>query len=166
VLLVADELQPQFATLLDALHEGERALVLGALLAATRLEPSAERRMVRLKRLLEASPEATRSFYWLEAEPLAGTSGDDANLALLGLARGLPPTLRPMTLRTLRTAVKGVQEVFKCAMAYVALSELTRLTPDELREAELCAARIPDDVLRVITLKRLEQVTSGGHALR
>lgn len=158
VLRVADELQPQFAALMEALHEGERALVLGSLLAATRLEPLAERRVVRLKRLLEVSPESARSFYWLEAEPLAGTGGDDASLALLGLARGLPLTLRPMTLRTLRTAVRGVQEVFKRAMAYVALSELTRLTLDERLEAELCATRIPDDLLRVMTLKRLEKI--------
>jgi hypothetical protein len=158
VLLVADELQPQFATLLDALHEGERTLVLGSLLAATRLEPSAERRIVRLKRLLEVSPETVQGVYWLEAETFATTGGDDARLSLLGLVKQLPVTLQPATLRTLKKAVHGVEEVFKRATAFVALSELTWLSNDERREAEQCAARIPDTLLRVMTLKRLEKI--------
>ncbi len=158
VLLVADEMHPQFATLMNALREGERPLVLGTLLAATRLEPFPERRILRLKRLLEVSPETVKGVYWLEAETLVTTGSDDAKLTLLGLARNLPPTLQPMTLRSLKIAVQGVEEVFKRAMAFVALAELTWLSNDELREAEACAERIPDTLLRVMTLERLEKI--------
>jgi hypothetical protein len=157
VLRVADETNPQFEALVNTLTESERALVLGTLLAATRLEPSAERRLLRLKQLLRVMPEESRGLFWAEAEGLSKEGSDDTPLILLGVARGL--TLKsPIVLTTLRKAVKRVQDVFKRAMALIALSELTQLSNSEWREAERCARRIPDETLRIMTLIRLSKV--------
>ena len=156
VLRVADETSPQFQALMAVLTEVERALMLGALLEASRLDPLAERRLWRLKQLLTVMPEASRGLFWPEAE-LLWESGEDAPLLLLGIARDLPLTVRPLALQSLRTAVKRVPNVYKRAMAFIALSELTQLSDTEWREAELCASRIPDDLLRTMALTRLSK---------
>ena len=158
VLNLADESHPHFCELLDALRDGERTLVLGALLEATRLEPDSERRLLRLNRLVKVIPQASRSFYWPEAEALAEQGGDDAQLALLGFVRELSPLARPLTAGTLRRAAGKVQNAFKRAMAFVSLADLTGLSRDDLTEAEASAARIPDETLRIMTFTRLAQL--------
>ena len=158
VLGVADELAPRFAELMGALRDGERALVLGALVEASRLEPDPERRLLRLKRLVQTFPQDSRSLYWPEAEALAERGGDDAQLALLGFARELPPPARPLTSDTLKRAVRKVRNAFKRAVAFLSLAELTTLSREDLLEAEASAARIPDDTLRAMTLTRLSRL--------
>ena len=162
VLGVADEAHPQFVELMTQLRDGERALVLGLLIEASRLDPSAERRLLRLKRLVKIIPPPGRSLYWLEAERLAEQGGDDAQLTLLGFARELPSSARPLTLGTLRKSVKKVRNSFKRVMAFISLSELTPLTPKDRGEAEVSAARIPDETLRIMTLTRLEKLRFDG----
>lgn len=157
VLGVADELAPRFPELMAALRDGERALVLGALLEASRLDPDPERRLLRLQRLMKALPPASRGVYWPEAEALAEQGGDDAQLTLLGFVRDLPLPARSASAAALKRAVRRVRDGFKRALAFVALGELTPLGPDDLHEAEVSAARIPDTALRTMTLMRLAQ---------
>lgn len=158
VLDIADELAPNFAALVGVLRDGERALVLGALIEASRLDPLPERRLLRLKRLVQVIPQAGRGLYWPEAEALAEQGGDDAQLTLLGFVRTLPLPARPLTLDTLRRAAAKMRDAFKRALAFMSLAEMTRLTQDELREAEMSALRIPDETLRIMTLARLSQL--------
>ena len=158
VLGVADELAPRFAELMGVLRDGERALILGALIEVSRLDPLPERRLLRLKRLVRVIPQDSRSLYWREAEALAEQGGDDAQLALLGFVRELPLLARPLTLYTLRRAVKKVRNAFKRALAFISLSELTKLSRDDLREAEVSAELIPDETLRIMTFTRLSQL--------
>lgn len=153
VLKTADETNPHFKDVLAALSESEQALVIGTLLEASRLDPSAERRLWRLNQLLKVMPETSRGLFWAEAESLQ--TGEDATLILLGMVKALPGNFQPLALKNLRTAVRRVPDVFKRAMAYLALSELTKLSSPEWREAELCASRIPNDILRIMTQTRL-----------
>lgn len=161
VLGVADESHPQFADLMAQLRDGERALVLGLLIEASRLDPSAERRLLRLRRLVQVIPQDSRSLYWLEAQQLAEQGGDDAQLTLLGFARELPSSVLTLTLDTLRHSIRKVSSNFKRVMAFISLSELTPLDAADLNEAEVSAARIPDEALRIMTLTRLAKVRSG-----
>ncbi len=158
MLNLADETHPYFAGLLGALRDGERTLVLGALLEASRLEPNSERRLLRLNRLVKVLPQASLGFYWPEAEALAEQGGDDAQLALLGFVRELPPPARPLTVDTLRRALGKVGNAFKRAITFAALAELVELSKGDLVEAGVSAARIPDETLRVMTLTRLSQL--------
>ena len=160
VLNLADASHPNFADLMDSLHDGEQTLVLGTLIEASRLEPDPERRLLRLKKLVKVIPQDSRPLYWPEAEALAEQGGDDAQLALLGFVRDLPPPVRPLTLDTLRRAVRKVRSMFKRAAAFIALADITQLSQEDVREAEVSAARIPEETLRIMTLTRLSQLKS------
>jgi len=160
VLNLADALHPQFAELVSRLRDGERTLILGTLIEASRLEPVPERRLLQLKSLVKVIPQDSRPLYWPEAEALAEQGGDDAQLLLLGFVRDLPPPARPQTLATLRRAVRKVRNVFKRSVAFIALADITSLSQDDLHEAEVSAARIPDEPLRILTLTRLSKLES------
>ena len=151
-LMFADELHPHFGELLGSLRARERELILGARFAALGLSDP-ERRLLRLYRLVKLSPLDSRSRYWLKAEALAGRGGDDAQLILLGFVRALPQTARPPTLGGLQCAVRKVQNASKRALAFVAFADIMRLSEDDLREAKVSAARIPDETLRIMVLK-------------
>ncbi len=162
VVRVADELAPRFAELIGALRDGERTLVLGTLLQASRLDPNPERRLLRLARLLRVLPPASRALYWPEAEALAALGGDDAQLALVGIARGLPAASRQSTLTSLRRAAGRVDHAFKRALALVALAELTAPSRTGVREAAAAARRVPDLTLRILVHERIAQIDGHG----
>jgi hypothetical protein len=158
VLDIIDEQNPLFLELMSALREGERNLILGALLETYQLDPDPERRLLKLKRLLEGMPRAGRSLYWSEAQTLAEQGGDDAQLILLGLARQLPTSVLPATLRSLRKSIRQVDNIFKRTMAFVALAEMAPLNDEDLSEAKRSAELIPDASLRAMALARLKSL--------
>ncbi|MCA9839721.1 MAG: hypothetical protein KC422_22630 [Trueperaceae bacterium] len=155
VMDIISEQNPLFLELIKSLREGERNLILGALLETYQLDPDPERRLLKLKRLLEGMPQAGRSLYWPEAQMLAEQGGDDAQLMLLGLARQLPSRVLPATGKSLRQSVRKVKDAFKRTMAFVALAEMIRLTEQDLSEAKRSAELIPDASLREMALARL-----------
>ncbi len=158
ILNSVDEQNPLFSQLIRSLREGERNLILGALLETYQLDPDPERRLLKLKRLLENMPMASRSLYWSEAQTLAEQGGDDAQLLLLGVARQLPGRVLPATLQSLRRSIRKVDDAFKRTMAYIALAEMSPLNDPDLSEAKRSADFIADASLRAMALARLANV--------
>ena len=160
VLNVADESHPLFSDLIHELGEGERVLVLGVLIEASRLEPDNELRLWRLKRLTSVIPKGSRSLYWSEAEELSKAGGDDAQLALLGFVRQLPESAQALTFDALKQSIQKVSNPFKKAMAFASLSEFVTLSQKDINDAEQSAAQIPNSILRVMTTTRLRELKS------
>lgn len=158
VLNIVDESHALFRDLIKELSEGERLLVLGILIEASRLEPDKERRLLRLKHITSVIPKGSRSLYWSEAAALSQDGGDDAQLALLGFVRQLPETAQATTYERLKEAIRQVNNPYKKAMAFASLSELVALDQSDFQEAEYSAARIPNPILRTITTTRLSEL--------
>jgi hypothetical protein len=158
-LLAADERDHRFEELLATLHDDERALLIGSRLERSRREPNPARRLHRLLRLATALPSDQRVVYWSEAAALATRGGDDAQLELIGFARGLPPAVRARLSATLRRSVARVRDPYKRAMALVAVADTSGpATANDAAAARRSADRIPDATLREAALSRLRAV--------
>jgi hypothetical protein len=158
-LVVADEHDRRFRELLAALSDDERALVIGSRLDRSRRDPNPTRRLQRLLRLVTALPSEQRVVYWSEAAALATRGGDDAQLELIGFARGLPTAARTQLTASLQRSAARVRNPYKRAMALVALADIGGApTADDAAAARRSAARIPDATLREAALVHLRNV--------
>jgi len=160
VLNIADESHPLFADLIKELSEGERLLVMGILIEASRLEPDNDLRLLKLKRLISVIPKGSRSLYWSEALALSKNGSDDTQLALLGFVRQLPETAQATTYDTLKQSIQKVKHPYKRAMAFASLSEFISLGQEDFQDAEKSARQIPNNLLRIMTTNRLKELKS------
>lgn len=158
-LELADEQNPNFASLLKVLTNGEQVLILAHLLEASRLEQDPDKRLLRLSLLLDLIPEDVRFIYWSEASDLASKGGDDAQLLLINLANRLSRKAQRTTFQELTEAVDRLKEPYKHTQATVLLLELG-VAPSSLKLKKVFrqAKSIPDPILRMATQNRLEKL--------
>ena len=161
VVRVADELAPRFAELIGALRDGERTLVLGTLLQASRLDPNPERRLLRLARLLRVLPPASRALYWPEAEAPPRSAATTHSSRWWGSPVGSRRRRGSRRSRACGAQRQGGSRVQaragpRCAGGATAPSRTG------VREAAAAARRVPDLTLRILVHERIAQIDGHG----
>jgi hypothetical protein len=160
ILEFANEQNAKFSQLIQKLKSSEQIFILAAFFESIRQDSDPENRLLRLRSLVEATPEEVRGFYWPEAEKLAHLGGDDAKLSLIGLAKTLNQDAKEIALKDLKAIVKKVNEPFKRSMAVAVLSSLGALISEQDRtEAQNAAYLIPNQTLRALSLSQLNLIT-------
>jgi len=155
----ANERDHQFIELINVLTDGEKALILGAFIEATRLDPNADRRLLRLKALLSAIPTKIRAFYWHEAQNLAEFGNDDTKLLLIGLVAKFQKEDRMIIFDKLINITNKIKEPFKHAMAFAVINDLGgQISELQLKQAKNAANTIPDESLKEMVLARLDEL--------
>jgi hypothetical protein len=119
-------------------------------LAAIRADPLPRRRLLRLRNLVRALPADAREAHWAEACAWAVDGDDGGRLALIGIARLLPPSAARAAAAAASDAVRGVRDPAKRVLAWIALHEVAPLSEAQESDARRHLRRVPDERLRIM----------------